>query len=113
MSESDFSDWSQKQFAHWLRKNYPDPKTRWVEVTLSVQHAPDEMSEYTMADSYEICIAELARALEIEVGHSPGSMSKEEAAALGIPEGDGKWTFLIRPANRRKKKQMWLRTSSM
>jgi hypothetical protein len=101
---TNFSNWSQKRFTNWLRVNHPKPEGRYVEVTLNVHHAPGLIAKTTMADEYDTCIAELARELVVhnqdpwEPGHPMAEFPKAEC------------TFLIRPAKRRRKKQMRLRT---
>jgi hypothetical protein len=97
---TNFANWSQKRFLRWLYKNYPPPPTRWVEVTLDKHHTPDLISKFKMADDYEICMQELAWELEM---HHRDSVLPQFAEQPPEP-----WTLLIRPAKRRKKKQMWL-----
>jgi hypothetical protein len=85
-----FSGWSQKRFVKWLSENYPDPGTKLVEVKLAV-HEGGAIFSYEMSDDYQTCLAELAREL---------------AMRRGLPDDD-RWDILIRPAHRRRKKQMW------
>lgn len=88
MSTNNFSGWTKKDFARWLRENHPKPKDRWVKLTLHIRHAPKHFSEITMADDYETCINELAG----------------ELAAAGLPEE--RCNIIIKGAKRRKEKQM-------
>jgi hypothetical protein len=68
---SDFSNWNQKDFMRWLRKNYPEPQGRWVEATLDVQHAPGVIFKCTLTDDYDTCIRELAWEMEINAAGLP------------------------------------------
>lgn len=98
---NDFSGWSQERFESWLQKNHPKPPSRWVELTYRIHHEGLGIFELTMADEYEICIDVLAHELSIH--------ARDPIPALAdMPEEP--IDFLIRPARRRKKKQMWLRT---
>lgn len=85
-----FSGWGQRRFRTWLTKQYPDPGSRWVEVTLNV-HDIAGIFKFTMADAYDACINELAYEL---------------AMRDGLPD-DERWDILIRPVRRRKKKEVW------
>jgi hypothetical protein len=87
-----FSGWGQKRFITWLIKNYPPaPKTALVEVSLAVKETGLTF-HCTMAERYEICIAELAW----------------ELATFKHLEYQEHFTLIIRPARRRKEKQMWV-----
>ena len=89
---SNFSDWTQEDFARWLRDNHQRPEGRWTGFTFQVRHSPKHTFEATMADDYETCIDELAREMAGYAG--------------GLPEEQ--WSFLIYPAKRRQGKQMKL-----
>lgn len=107
MSTTNFDDWSQKKFVRWLRKNYPDPKSRYVEVTLNVDLGGGVIERIAMADEYELCIEELAWELEMKNGTTKDF---PEAVKAHWPEDKPvNFTLLIRPAKRRKAKQMHMR----
>jgi hypothetical protein len=97
----DFSGWSHEDFVRWLYKNHPKPTGfRYIEFTLNIQHTPELIFRCTMADDYETCIDELARELAIY------NAAPATAELAKLP--DEPWTLLVRPAKRRKKKQMML-----
>jgi hypothetical protein len=104
---SGFSDWSQKRFLHWLYKNHPKPEGRWVEITINVNGGSGLIEKTTMADDYETCMDELA--FELALHHREKDVPEILKAEFPKPEV----TFLIGPAKRRKKKQMWLRTPTL
>ena len=93
---NNFSDWTKEDFARWLRENHPKPNARWTGVTFQIRHSPKDTFEFIMADDYETCIDELARELVMQAG----GMTEEQCS------------FVIQPAKRRKKKRMWLYTTS-
>jgi hypothetical protein len=103
---SNFDDWSRKRFLRWLHKNYPKPESRWVEITINVNGGSGLIEKTTMADDYETCMHELAFD-ELALHHREKGVPQNFKAEFPKPE----CTFLIGPAKRRKKKQMWLRTS--
>jgi hypothetical protein len=108
---TNFDDWTQKRFVRWLYKNHPKPEGRWVEVTLNFDLGSAAVEKITMADDYETCIAELAWELEL---HNRSANDLPESFKKAFPETEAEcnFTFLIRPAKRRKKKQKWLRIPS-
>ena len=93
---NNFSDWTKEDFARWLRESNPKPNARWIEITFQIRHSPKDTFEFIMADDSETCINELARELVMQAEHM-----KEE-----------QFSFVIQPAKRRKKKRMWLYTTS-
>ena len=103
MSTNNFSGWSEKDLRRWLRENHPKPPTkdRWVQFTLHIRYVGCAL-ELTIADDYEICIAELALGMRIMSASDPSSK---------------RWNIIVRGAKRRKKKQstlhnraQWLRS---
>jgi hypothetical protein len=72
-----------------------------VEVTLNTEYGDGLIEKITMADDYETCIAELAWELAMQ------NREKDAPEILKqFPKPQP--TFLIRPARRRKKKEMSL-----
>ena len=72
MSTNNFSGWSEKDLRRWLRENHPKPPTkdRWVQFTLHIRYVGCAL-ELTIADDYEICIAELALGMRIMSASDP------------------------------------------
>jgi hypothetical protein len=100
---TNFDDWTPRRFANWLRKNHPAPESRYVEVTLNVHDGNGAIEKTTMSDDYETCIHELA--FELALHHREKDVP--QYFKENFPKSE--CTFLIQPAKRRKKKQMWLR----
>ena len=95
------NNWSKEDFVSWLHENYPRPKDRLVEFILNIQHDPGLVFECSMSDDYDSCMDELAGELVL--------CTTEPATAVLAEFPEEPWTLLVRPAKRRKKKQMRLK----
>jgi hypothetical protein len=95
---------NEQNFLQWLYENYPPPESRYVEVTTNVDMGNGLIEKTTWADDYENSMHELA--FELAMNNSDDHYLPESLKEFPEP----KCTLFIRPAKRRKKKQMWLRT---